>query len=281
MPSDKYTDYSKTYLNISYNEIDNLYFEHENRIFNDTTSILKYDNRVSEKSGSDYLDCKKYALYNDLPFFFTKDRQCYFPNTSDISLDDYRDRFSKLNTKILIFQNETQQSNNSNNNSYKLYRLKNIEQETPDIDPEKVISIFNYASGKYDLCNRSYQDISGIVERLNPLMSEYQFRKEFQEIKEKLPDLFYNFYNDLQNINNKLKILIEFKSKHFNETKAIDTIIEQKRNKLEQLLQLDGGNNGRLDDIRYNKTMITSECVILSLIMIMSFIAYTKLKDKI
>ena len=281
MPSDKYTDYSKTYLNISYNEIDNLYFEHENRIFNDTTSILKYDNRVSEKSGSDYLDCKKYALYNDLPFFFTKDRQCYFPNTSDISLDDYRDRFSKLNTKILIFQNETQQSNNSNNNSYKLYRLKNIEQETPDIDPEKVISIFNDASGKYDLCNRSYQDISGIVERLDPLMSVYQFRKEIEKIQEKLPDLSYNFYNDLQNINNKLKILIEFKSKHFNETKAIDTIIEQKRHKLEQLLQLDGGNNGRLDDIRYNKTMITSECVILSLIMIMAFIAYTKLKDKI
>ena len=74
MASDKYKDYSKIYSNISYNEIDNLYYEHENRIFNDTTSVLKYENRVSKESGNDYLDCKKYALYNDLPFFFTKEK---------------------------------------------------------------------------------------------------------------------------------------------------------------------------------------------------------------
>tara|TARA_Y100000389_G_scaffold204956_1_gene261225 strand:- start:6660 stop:7502 length:843 start_codon:yes stop_codon:yes gene_type:complete len=280
MASDKYTDYSKIYSNISYNEIDNLYYEHENRIFNDTTSILKYENRVSKESGNDYLDCKKYALYNDLPFFFTKDSQCYFPNISDISLDDYRDRFSKLNNKLVNFQNETQQSNN-NNNSYKLYRLKNIEQGTLDINIETVKSIFNKAQKANIKCDESYQDISGIVERLDPLMSRYNFRKNINEIQERLPDLSYNFYNDLQSINDNLKNLIEFKSKHFNETKAIDTIIEEKRHKLEQLLQLDGGNNGRLDDIRYNKSIITSECIILSLIVIMAFITYTKVKDKI
>lgn len=279
MASDKYTDYSKIYSNISYNEIDNLYYEHENRIFYDTTSVLKYENRDSKESDSDYLDCKKYALYNDLPFFFTKDSKCYFPNTTEISLDDYRDRFSKLNNKLITFENETQQSNN--NNSYKLYRLKNIGQGTLDIGPETVDSIFNKAESANHLCNTSYQDISGIVERLEPRMSEYNFRKNINKIQERLPDLSYNFYNDLQSINENLKKLIEFKSKHFNETKAIDTIIEEKRHKLEQLLQLDSGNNGRLDDIRYNKTMITSECVILSLIMIMAFIAYTKLEDKI
>jgi hypothetical protein len=265
--------------------------------FNDFYDIDKSYNLIEDikkykevnTQGQDIINtCKQNAFLNSSSFFFIKDNKCYLPIINDCSLCNYNDRHSKINNHINDFLNNNIPSDSGNSQLYK-YNTQITNKKSP---PQKMFPTslrISYNNLQQDFKTLKQMtditDITIIAENIvNKIytktsnagydnstymrdLSMYLIKIE-TEINniEQYPQIFQDISN-----------LIEFKNAYFNEIKILDNIIKEKEFELQQIIQFNGANNGRLVDIRLIKSMIISETAILSIVLIITML-YIKLK---
>jgi len=263
--------------------------------FNDFYDIDKSYNLIEDikkykevnTQGKDIINtCKQNAFLNSSSFFFIKDNKCYLPIINDCSLCNYNDRHSKINNHINDFLNNNIPSDSGNIQLYKYNKQITIKQNPQQkIFPKILQNSYNKLQKDFNTLKQmtNLLDITILNNIVIEIKTKNQNYNSFEQYRDNLSiylsdiEIEINKIEQVQSIFQDISNLIEFKNAYFNEIKILDNIIKEKEFELQQIIQFNGANNGRLVDIRLIKSMIISETAILSIVLIITML-YVKFK---
>lgn len=86
------------------------------------------------------------------------------------------------------------------------------------------------------------------------------------------------FINSLENLANDISNIGQYSKTNIKYLRDVDNLVKKSNSKLNNILKLDGANNGKYNDTQYLKNQKISEIIILMLIIIFLIFIYTKKK---
>lgn len=226
-------------------------------------------------------NCNEYAIENNYPFYFRWDADSKTPlNDSngnnienkcifrlDSSLNNFADDFSnnryqEIEQKITTYAGPYNRNELSSFFMYKLdindniiNNLKNQYRKNPL--PDSQVGDTNLKNMLLDLSRNYYN----LLSNNDSQVIATNFEASYNSIM--------SLKNDVDN-NYKLDGLIEYRKQFSNIINNMDDKIYKAQNSLNDILQIDGANNGKLEDIEYMNFFILSKSIILILVLLIS-----------
>ena len=262
------------------------------------SSTLKYKKRENwSKSLSEYnstklyyshdsLNCDEYAIENNYPFYFKHDPsskptlndsngnnltdKCIF--RLDSSLNNFADDFSGSRyQEIKINLNKYSGPDNPDElSTFFMYELDinedlniNRNQYPKNPLPDSVVGDTKLIDMLLDLSSSYYTLIDNINSSDSSDLSSLatNFENSYNSIMLLKSSVDYNY--DLDG-------LIEYRKQFSNIVNRMDDKIYNAQNRLNEILQIDGANNGKLQDIEYMNFFILTKSIILILVLLVS-----------
>lgn len=231
-------------------------------------------------------NCDEYAIEKNYPFYFKHDPSSKTPlNDSngnnltnkcifrlDSSLNNFADDFSNNRYQ------EIQEKMNTYVGPYKPEELSTFFMYELDINKDLNINLNQYP--KNPLPDSQVGD-TNLTNMLLDLSSNYYTLTDYinNGSGNNLTNLANNFeasYNSIMSLKSsvdrkyKLDDLIEYRKQFSNIVNGMDDKIYKAQNRLNEILQIDGANNGKLEDIEYMNFFILTKSIILILVLLVS-----------
>jgi hypothetical protein len=89
---------------------------------------------------------------------------------------------------------------------------------------------------------------------------------------------YIGFINSLEQLGNDISNIGQYSQTNTNYLRAVDNLVKKSNSKLNNILKLDGANNGKYNDTQYLKNQKISEIIVLMLIIIFLIFIYSKKK---
>tara|TARA_Y100000389_G_scaffold181759_1_gene197721 strand:- start:724 stop:1545 length:822 start_codon:yes stop_codon:yes gene_type:complete len=249
-------------------------------------SLVDYNNTKLYYSHNSS-NCDEYAIKNNYPFYFKYDPlskkplkdtngnkiedKCIF--RIDSSLNNFADDFT--NNRYQDIKKNLNTYSGTNNprelSSFFLYELdinndlnNNLNNEYPKNPlPDNLVGDNNLKNMLYDL-SRNYYNLLSII-----------YNNNSEEISA-AANIFEASYNSIISLKTsvdkyyKLDKLIEYRKQFSNIVNGMDDKIYKAQNRLNDILQIDGANNGKLQDIEYMNYFILTKSILLILVLLVS-----------
>ena len=245
--------------------------------YNDTKLYYSYNSS----------NCNEYAIENNYPFYFMWDTYSKTPLNDSNGNNIENKCIFRLDTSLNNFADDF-----CNN------RYQEIEQKMNTyVGPSKPKELSTFSMYKLDINDNIINNLINQYPK-NPLPDS---QVGDTNLKNMLLDLSSNYYTLTDNINNyggnnlstlannfeasyniimslknkvdksyKLDSLIEYRKQFSNIVNGMDEKIYNAQNRLNEILQIDGANNGKLEDIEYMNFFILSKSIILILVLLIS-----------
>lgn len=127
-----------------------------------------------------------------------------------------------------------------------------------------------HTSLQNNICtNQDLPDIGGNIDESIKRLDEFYNGRDSEYI---------GFINSLEKLGNDISNIGQYSKKNTNYLRAVDNLVKKSNSKLNNILKLDGANNGKYNDTQYLKNQKISEIIVLMLIIIFLIFIYSKKK---
>lgn len=224
-------------------------------------------------------NCEEYAIENNYPFYFKHDPSSNLPlNDSngnnltdkcifrlDSSLNNFADDFSGSRYQEIKINLERYSAPNNPDeiSTFFMYELDinkdlniNLNQYPKNPLPDSDVGDTNLINMLLDLSSNYYT----LIDNING-ESASNFEDSYKSIMLLKSSVDYRY--DLDG-------LIKYRKQFSNIVNGMDDKIYNAQNRLNEILQIDGANNGKLQDIEYMNFFILTKSIILILVLLVS-----------
>ncbi len=166
-------------------------------------------------------------------------------------------------------------SNDANVQSYVSQSIKeDISRITLNYSQDKLNDLLTqlHTSLQNNICtNQDLPDIGGNIDESIKRLDEF-YNGGGRDPK------YIGFINSLENLGNDISNIGQSSQTNTKYLRAVDDLVKKSNSKLNNVLKLDGANNGKYNDTQYLKNQKISEIIVLMLIIIFLIFIYSKKK---